>query len=98
MTWTRVTYPAPLEGGGTRRVSVILRDPTVRETVFAGAPSVVISGRECTRDGDLTDREQIIFTAPGEARMVDLTQDLVTLHLVTPERESAYSRKMRNRE
>jgi hypothetical protein len=90
----RVTYPAVTESGGTKRTTVMLRNPTVRP---GNMPETeVISGREVdARTQENTDRLQVILTAPDEAKIVRLVQDLVTERYVTPDRESEASREMR---
>jgi hypothetical protein len=96
MGWQRVTYLAATADGGTKKTTVILKDPTTRPSDKMPG-TVVISGREVDRDGDVTDRIQVIIATEDEVQRVDLVQDLVYDRLVTPARESAESRAMRAR-
>lgn len=74
----RVTYDAPTEDGGSKRVTVMLANPSVSSGKHVSGMEVeTISGRECDRHGDLTDRQQVIITGKGEAKIQRLVQDLV---------------------
>lgn len=89
----RVTYQAPVEGGGTRKATVMLRNLTVREHTMAGEAGHVINGAEVDKDGDVTDRVQVIFAGADDFKITRMVTDLMYGTLVV--RESAASKRIR---
>ncbi len=96
MTVERITYPASVEGGGTRRVSVLLDNPTFTERALPdGTRGLTVTGEEVDRDGDRTDRLHVILATPGEVKRTPYVTDLFYGTLVPANRESAPSKAMR---
>lgn len=81
--WYRLAYPAALEGGGSRRTSVLLRNPSVTDSGKL-ADTVIISGQEVKGDAEATHRLQVVMAATGEYTLTRMVQDLVSERLVTP--------------
>lgn len=95
MTWERVTCPAATGDGGETRKTVILRNPQERPGAVPG--TVVVSGREADAAGNLLDRHHVIIGFAGEIVRRRLVEDLISERLVTPQRESAASKRMRGK-